>query len=120
MNGGGTCLENLGEPAGPPQEALDACVGLSNGDECRFTSPRGDMVMGTCGLTADDRLACMPADGPPPASGDRQVFNGHQWMLKEITQIVSAFFSLENKHLFTCFKGGYSADPCAVTFYFTV
>ena len=65
MNGGGSMPGEPGGMTGPPQEALDACVGLSNGDECRFTSPRGDMVMGTCGLTADDRLARMPAGGPP-------------------------------------------------------
>ena len=33
---------------GPPQEAIDACAGLREGDAVQFTTPRGDAVSGTC------------------------------------------------------------------------
>ncbi|MGA6993368.1 MAG: Spy/CpxP family protein refolding chaperone [Candidatus Deferrimicrobiaceae bacterium] len=37
-----------GKPKGPPQEAIDACAGLSEGDKVQFTLPRGDTVSGIC------------------------------------------------------------------------
>jgi len=37
-----------GKPKGPPQEAIDACAGLSEGDTVQFTSPRGVTVSGIC------------------------------------------------------------------------
>ncbi len=37
-----------GKPMGPPQEAVDACKDLSEGDTVQFTTPRGDTVTGVC------------------------------------------------------------------------
>ena len=37
-----------GKPLGPPQEAIDACAGKSEGDAVRFTMPCGDTVSGIC------------------------------------------------------------------------
>lgn len=52
-----------GGPAGggrqPPAEAIAACAGLSSGSQCRFTSPRGDSIAGTC-RTPAGALACVP------------------------------------------------------------
>ena len=47
----------------PPQEAINACNGLSENAACQFTSPRGS-VAGTC-LTIQSQLACAPEGGPP-------------------------------------------------------
>jgi len=45
----------------PPQEAVNACNGKSNGDYCSFTSPYGDMISGTCQIPpASSTLACIP------------------------------------------------------------
>jgi len=46
-----------GKHKGPPQEAIDACEGMSEGDAVQFPTPRGDTVSGICreirgGLTA--------------------------------------------------------------------
>lgn len=53
-------------PAGrtPPQEAIDACSGLSESASCEFTSP-WDSVTGTC-MLIQSQLACVPQGGPPP------------------------------------------------------
>jgi hypothetical protein len=48
-----------GGPPRPPAEAIAACAGLSSGEPCRFTSPRGDAVVGTCRSPAGG-LACVP------------------------------------------------------------
>ena len=37
-----------GKPKSPPQEAIDACAGMSEGDTVQFTTPRGDTVSGIC------------------------------------------------------------------------
>lgn len=37
-----------GKPKGPPQEAIAACAGKSDGDTVQFTTRRGDTVSGTC------------------------------------------------------------------------
>jgi hypothetical protein len=52
-----------GRPQGPPPEAVEACEGLSEGDSCEFTSPRGDTISGTC-QTIEELLACVPEGGP--------------------------------------------------------
>jgi hypothetical protein len=50
---------------------LAACKSASSGQECSFTSPRGDQVSGTCVSREEGRpLACRPshppgADQPP-------------------------------------------------------
>lgn len=49
-----------GRPEGPPPEAVEACQGQAEGDECRFESPRGEMS-GTCRTPPrQEVLACVP------------------------------------------------------------
>lgn len=49
----------------PPQAAIDACVGLTQGTACSINTPNGT-VTGTCGTPPNSsQLACMPAGGPP-------------------------------------------------------
>lgn len=49
---------------GPPQEALDACKGLRDGDTCSFSVDEHD-VKGSCrACPRDGTLACAPADLP--------------------------------------------------------
>jgi hypothetical protein len=43
----------------PPPEAIAACAGLSDNSQCRFISPRGDPIAGTC-RSPDGALACVP------------------------------------------------------------
>jgi hypothetical protein len=43
---------------GPPQAAIDACSGSSQGNICQFTAPRGT-ITGTC-QPVQTQLACMP------------------------------------------------------------
>jgi hypothetical protein len=43
----------------PPAEAISACAGLSAGASCRFISPRGDAIVGTC-RAPGGALACVP------------------------------------------------------------
>jgi hypothetical protein len=53
---------------GPPPEALDACKSASSGQQCSFTSPRGDQVSGTCLSREEGKpLACRPSH--PPGAG---------------------------------------------------
>ena len=50
----------------PPQEAYDACVGLSEGAACTVLAPNGSLS-GTCSLppsNASTQLACAPIGGP--------------------------------------------------------
>ena len=49
---------------GPPQEAIDACAGLREGDAVQFTTPRGDAVSGTCRQIRGQMVA-VPEGGPP-------------------------------------------------------
>lgn len=45
----------------PPKEAISACEGQSEGNECSMSTPRGDTLEGTCKNTPDDKyFACMP------------------------------------------------------------
>jgi hypothetical protein len=57
-----------GQPAQggqPPEEAIDACVGLTQGTACSITTPNGTLS-GTCGTPPNaSQLACMPASGTP-------------------------------------------------------
>jgi len=60
--GGG--MEQPGGPlGGPPQQAIDACSGVSEGDACEFTAPHGT-ITGTC-MLIEGQLACVPEGGPP-------------------------------------------------------
>ena len=52
-----------GPLGGPPQEAIDACSGVSEGDACEFMAPHGK-ITGTC-RSIEGQLACVPAGGPP-------------------------------------------------------
>lgn len=47
----------------PPQEAVAACSDKSADAGCRFVSPHGDSIIGSCGLRAG-LMACVP-DGLP-------------------------------------------------------
>ncbi|MBL8097722.1 MAG: hypothetical protein JNK81_00970 [Anaerolineales bacterium] len=56
--------QNQGGQTGqqPPQEAITACVGLTQGASCSV----GNMT-GTCMTPPNSsQLACVPAGGPPP------------------------------------------------------
>lgn len=49
----------------PPQEAIDACLGLTQGSACTINTPNGT-VSGTCGTPPNSsQMACMPAGVPP-------------------------------------------------------
>jgi hypothetical protein len=51
------------ERRGPPQEAFDACKGKKEGAEAEATSPRGDMIKGSC------RMVLIPSR---PPGGERE------------------------------------------------
>ena len=63
------CANMGGRPGNgqqPPQEAYDACVGLSEGAACTVLTPNGSLS-GTCSLppsNASTQLACAPIGGP--------------------------------------------------------
>lgn len=53
------------ERRGPPQEALDVCKGKKEGSSAEVTTPRGDIMKGTC------RMVLIPTrpnneSAPPP------------------------------------------------------
>lgn len=53
--------------AAPPQSAIDACNGLSQGDSCSLQTPNGTLN-GTCSVI-ENQLACQPeGDKPPPGA----------------------------------------------------
>ena len=49
----------------PPQEAVDACADLSEGNSCSF-NPQQSTVTGVCRVTPTNQLACIPEGSPPP------------------------------------------------------
>jgi hypothetical protein len=54
-----------GQGQQPPQEAITACSGLTQGASCSINTPNGT-VSGTCNTPPNQsQLACMPAGGPP-------------------------------------------------------
>jgi hypothetical protein len=53
-----------GSGGGPPQEAIDACSGLSQGTACTINAPTGTLT-GSCTMVQSGQLACVPAGGPP-------------------------------------------------------
>jgi len=70
-NGGGNQQSGRQNPQGgnggqqPPQEAINACVNLSQGAACTINAPNGQ-ISGTCNQPPNsNQLACMPAGGPP-------------------------------------------------------
>ena len=52
----------------PPQEAVDACFGLSQNVACTINTPNGTLA-GTCTTVQTGQLACVPAGGPPGGGG---------------------------------------------------
>ncbi len=63
MPPGGDMGQPGGPSGGPPQEAIDACSGASEGDACEFTPPVGT-ITGTC-MQIEGQLACVPEGGAP-------------------------------------------------------
>jgi hypothetical protein len=62
---GQTPMGGQGAGGTPPQQAIDACVGLTQGTVCTMNTPNGSMS-GTCGTPPNSsQMACMPAGGPP-------------------------------------------------------
>lgn len=59
MNGG---PQGMRRRQGPPQQAVDACSGASDGSECSFRTPRGTLS-GIC-RNMGDQTACVPEGGP--------------------------------------------------------
>ncbi|HKI54776.1 MAG TPA: YHYH protein [Anaerolineales bacterium] len=54
-----------GGAGSPPQEAIDACVNLSQGATCSINTPNGQLN-GTCNLPPNaQQLACIPVGGQP-------------------------------------------------------
>ena len=45
---------------GPPQELLDACTGMGEGDACSVTVTGGTEIKGACKTLSSGDLACMP------------------------------------------------------------
>ncbi len=63
--GGGQQPGGGGGPNGqqPPQEAIDACIGLTEGATCRINTPNGNTLNGAC-AQIQQQLACVPPGGP--------------------------------------------------------
>jgi len=49
----------------PPQEALNACIGLEQGAACTVDTPNGTLT-GSCLVVQSGQLACVPASRPRP------------------------------------------------------
>jgi hypothetical protein len=49
----------------PPQEALNACIGLEQGAACTVDTPNGTLA-GSCMTVKSGQLACVPASRPRP------------------------------------------------------
>mgnify|MGYP003145112273 CR=1 FL=1 len=66
--------------AGPPQQALLACKGLSANDACTFAGRSDELINGVCSTpprqTDDATLACKPENMPEPR--DRKPPEDHQ------------------------------------------
>jgi len=57
-------------PGGAPQEALDACASLTQGESCSFTQANGNTVNGSCINPPNlDVLACAPQGMIPQQNG---------------------------------------------------
>jgi len=57
-------------PGGAPQEALDACASLAQGESCSFTQANGNTVNGSCINPPNlDVLACAPQGMIPQQNG---------------------------------------------------
>lgn len=60
-----------GQAPAPPQEAVDACAGLSEGASCSFTGRRNDTINGQCFIPPTGDLACRPDHMGEPPNGQR-------------------------------------------------
>ena len=58
-------------PRRPPQEAIEACEGMCEGDTVQFETPRGHTITGVC-KEKNGLLFAVPEGGPPPGTGRRQ------------------------------------------------
>ncbi|MCO1335570.1 hypothetical protein MO867_14620 [Microbulbifer sp. OS29] len=62
------------QPHQPPQEAIDACNNMAEGDACTVETPRGTLE-GTCRMPPQvEQLVCVPArgkGGPGPRENDQ-------------------------------------------------
>ncbi len=59
-----------GTRQGPPQQALNACASLAQGDACSFTQPNGNTINGSCITPPNlDVLACAPQGMTPQQNG---------------------------------------------------
>jgi len=74
---GWASTESYGErkPPEPPQQAIDACQGQSEGTAVEMTTPRGDSMKAIC-KQMGTRLVAVPEGAPPsgkggPPDGDR-------------------------------------------------
>lgn len=53
--------QGQGQQRTPPQEAITACSGMSEGTSCQVQGPQG-AINGTCGYTPDKKyFVCKPA-----------------------------------------------------------
>jgi hypothetical protein len=65
QQGQGQVQSQQGAGGTPPQQAIDACVGLTQGAACTMNTPNG-VMSGTCSTPPNStQLACMPAGGHP-------------------------------------------------------
>lgn len=55
-------------PGAPPQEAIDACQGKNEGEECSAKGGLGEMK-GKCAKGPDEKVACRPEGGPGGSGG---------------------------------------------------
>lgn len=67
------CLGSDSRPEGgmpaegqaPPEEAITACSGMTEGASCSFSGMNGETVSGTC-QTIENQLSCVPDGQPRP------------------------------------------------------
>ena len=55
-----------GKPPAPPQEAIDACNGLAENDQCEFSGRYGETITGQCSMPPGNKsmMACRPDHMP--------------------------------------------------------
>lgn len=57
------CVRGGSSTSSPPQEAIDACNGLSEGTACHVMTPQGP-IQGTCLTVPTGQFACVPDQTP--------------------------------------------------------
>jgi hypothetical protein len=53
----------------PPQEAINACLGLAENAVCTVNTPNGESLNGVCRLVEQQQLAWVPPGGPDGGNG---------------------------------------------------